>query len=327
MIKNVVLFNIIIAITIAFHIWLSAMARKRGKILQYDHYDLEQALNAVKAGESIRNAALKFNVPKSTLGDRISGRFDVIKPRHGRPPAIPVEIEEKIVKSVKMAAKLGVGLSRKSILLRTNVLCRRIKLETSYTNFKAGKDWWEGVKRRHPELSIRKPEKLSAVRARMLNPVVVNNYFEDLNQIVNGMQIGPAQVWNCDETGLNFEHSPVRVVAERGAAVVSKTSQKSSNLTIMACVNAAGKAMPPLIITKGKTVRSLHGFNTTDAPSNAVWSFQENGWINDEIGEKWFNTVFLKHCGPQRPQLLIFDGHSSQVNAVNCMSIHRMFLF
>jgi hypothetical protein len=69
MIKNVVLFIIIVAITIAFHIWLSAMARKRGKILQYDHYDLEQALNAVKAGESIRNAALKFNVPKSTLGD------------------------------------------------------------------------------------------------------------------------------------------------------------------------------------------------------------------------------------------------------------------
>ncbi|KAH3704669.1 hypothetical protein DPMN_079728 [Dreissena polymorpha] len=59
----------------------------------------------------------------------------------------------------------------------------------------------------------------------MLNPEVVNNYFDELKQIVNDMQIGSPEVRNCDETGLNFEDSLVRVVAERGSAVVSKTSQ------------------------------------------------------------------------------------------------------
>ena len=295
---------------------MSAMLRaplKRGKILQYNRQDLENAVKAVEAGDSIRQASVKYGIPRSTIGDRISGRFDIKEPVvHGRPPAIPFAVENKIVASVKMAAKMGVGLSRKQILTRTYILCKRIKMQTSYPNFKAGKDWWEGVKRRHPEITLRKPEKLSTVRARMLNPVVVENYFNDLERVISELGVSETEIWNCDETGLNFEHNPPRVVTERGAnSVVGKTSQKSSNLTIMACVNGGGSVMPPLVITKGKTVKSLHGFKTSDAPVGTVWSFQEKGWITDEIGEKWFDDVFLKHCGPKRPQLLIFDGHSS----------------
>lgn len=33
--------------------------------------------------------------------------------------------------------------------------------------------------------------------------------------------------------------------------------------------------------------------------------------MNDQIGERWFKGVFLKNCGPERPQLLMLDGHSS----------------
>ncbi|XP_060560427.1 uncharacterized protein LOC132720318 [Ruditapes philippinarum] len=79
----------------------------------------------------------------------------------------------------------------------------------------------------------------------------------------------------------------------------------------MACVNACGQQMPPMLIAKGKTKRSLHSFNTTASPSGTVWTYQKNGWITDEIGEQWFDELFLRNCGPERPQLLIIDGHSS----------------
>lgn len=79
----------------------------------------------------------------------------------------------------------------------------------------------------------------------------------------------------------------------------------------MACVNAAGNKMSPLFIVKGKTSRSLHGFNTLAAPQGTRWHYQANGWMNDEIGERWFEDVFLMECGKERPQLLILDGHSS----------------
>jgi hypothetical protein len=45
--------------------------------------------------------------------------------------------------------------------------------------------------------------------------------------------------------------------------------------------------------------------------AGTVFAFQENGWMTEELGEKWFRDVFLKQCGPERPQLLLLDGHSS----------------
>ncbi|XP_053388463.1 uncharacterized protein LOC128551593 [Mercenaria mercenaria] len=120
----------------------------------------------------------------------------------------------------------------------------------------------------------------------------------------------PNRIWNCDETSFNMEHTPVKVYADKGEkSVVSKA--QSSNLTVMACASAGGDCMPPMFITKGKTPRSVHGYRTEDAPEGSVWTYQKKGWISDEIGEQWFEQVFLKCCGPARPQLLLMDGHGS----------------
>lgn len=90
------------------------MEKKRGKILRYNQKDL---VNTVNPGKSIGQAAARFNVPRSTIGDRMSCRFNTDEPLfHGRQPAIPAEIENEIVAAVKMAAKLGVGLCRRHII-------------------------------------------------------------------------------------------------------------------------------------------------------------------------------------------------------------------
>ena len=212
-----------------------------------------------------------------------------------------------------MAARRGIGLTRKQVLLRTSVLCNRLEISSRYSNFKAGKDWWEGLKRRHPDVVIRKPEKLTSTRARMMNREVIFKYFNDLGTLIEGLNLEEKRhlIWNCDEMGKNFEHNPVKVVAAKGKSCVSRTTAKSANLTIMACVNGTGRRMPPTFVVKGKTSRSLHGFNTKGAPIGTRWYFQKNGWMDDSLGEKWFNDVFLEFCGSERPQLLILDGHSS----------------
>ena len=71
-----------------------------------------------------------------------------------------------------------------------------------------------------------------------------------------------------------------------------------------------------MFIVKGKNSRSLHGFNTTAAPVGTRWCWQKNGWMDDSIGERWFNEVFLQFWGSERPQLLILDGHSSHETLV-----------
>jgi hypothetical protein len=120
--------------------------KDRGKTMRYDPLDLKRAVDMVRTGElSIRKAAQTFAIPKSTIADRISGKHpdDV---GHGRPPSIPPDVENKIVQSVKVAAQQGMGITRKQLLLRTAVLCKKLKIKRDEKPFTPGKDWWEGVK-------------------------------------------------------------------------------------------------------------------------------------------------------------------------------------
>lgn len=142
---------------------------------------------------------------------------------------------------------------------------------------------------------------------------VVNDYFDALHKLLrgSGLEEVPECIWNCDETGIQFQHEPSWVVAARGQRSVSSPASQNRENTIMATINAAGTAMPPMVIVRGKTSRSLHSFATLDAPQDTVWSFQESGWITDTICLQWFQQVFLHFCGPQRPQILLLDSHRS----------------
>ena len=107
----------------------------------------------------------------------------------------------------------------------------------------------------------------------------------------------------------------MKVISEKGVRnVVGKTSENRTNITILACRNAAGKFIPPLVIVEGKTSASLHGYNTAVAPPNTKWSLSDNRWMNDKLGEMWFKDQFLQKCGTERPQLLILDGSHDHMN-------------
>ena len=61
----------------------------------------------------------------------------------------------------------------------------------------------------------------------MLNPVAVTNYFNDILDKLD-LKEKPNQIWNCDETGKNFEHQPVKVIAAKDEkSVVGRTSASS----------------------------------------------------------------------------------------------------
>lgn len=109
-------------------------------------------------------------------------------------------------------------MSRRQLLRRVGALCKKMKvLLPSTAGTFPGKDRFAGFKKRHPELSIRKAVKLSTTRARMVNPQVVKNYFDYLDNIFTSLDLRdkPPQIWSCDETGKQFEHDPVRVIVER----------------------------------------------------------------------------------------------------------------
>ena len=155
---------------------------------------------------------------------------------------------------------------------------------------------------------------MSSTRVRNLNKPIVYDYFKELEQSTKQLNLteSPGKVWNVDETNLSMKHCPLKKCSKKGVgSVPGLVSNSRESVTIVACINASGTSMPPMIIAKGKTEKSLNGFNRSEGPSSALWHYQSNAWIDEGGCLKWFNDIFLKHCGPARPRLLILDRHSS----------------
>lgn len=86
--------------------------------MNYTVEQQEECVREVQTGKlSIRKASEMYSIPKSTIGDRISGKYPIVV-THGRPQYIPKEEEDTIVQCVKTAAQCGVGLTVQQLILR-----------------------------------------------------------------------------------------------------------------------------------------------------------------------------------------------------------------
>ena len=74
--------------------------------------------------------------------------------------------------------------------------------------------WWAGFRVRHPELTLRKVDKLERSRAESLNPDVINLYFDLLNDVLEKNKLNNAlrQIYNCDETFVLLDGSREKAV-------------------------------------------------------------------------------------------------------------------
>ncbi|CAG2188941.1 unnamed protein product [Mytilus edulis] len=185
--------------------------------MKYGKENLENAIKSIKDGVySYRRASQVFGVPKTTIIDHVSGRIE-LNAKPGRKPVIPIEMENVVARKVVEAANKGFGITKKQLQMKISRLCKLQKIETPFKRGIPGDDWWRGFKSRHPEIALRKPEKLSTSRSRMLNRVVVTKYFEDLGKVITDNNLTAATIWNMDETGKQFEHNPTNVCARKGS--------------------------------------------------------------------------------------------------------------
>ena len=121
--------------------------------------------------------------------------------------------------------------------------------------------------------------------------MTTGNYFIDLADIFNKNDLlhKPQTIWNMDEKGVSMEHTPVKVVANKASRnTPGRVANSRLSNTIIACINAIGKSMLPMIIVKGKTEKSLRGFNVLEGPVGLKWTYQQNAWTEDILGVEWF---------------------------------------
>mgnify|MGYP000140301650 FL=1 len=191
-----------------------------------------------------------FGVPESTLRDRTLGLQPVPHATTGYvtnsgPSPMFSKIEEnQLFNLVSYISKIGYGYSRKEFThLATDFAISLKNKGDAEQPF--GNSWFNGYKARHPQLILTKPQKLSVVRAKATLAAVLQEYFTQLDLLLklikeNGVHERPECIWDMDETGLQMEHSPSKVVCLKGSQPVAITSSRGKTITIIAGGNAAG---------------------------------------------------------------------------------------
>ena len=120
----------------------------------------------------------------------------------------------------------------------------------------------------------------------------------------------PSRNFNCDESGFPLQVKKRKVMAEKGSKNVFQcTTPGHDQVTVMACFNANGQYMYPLIIFKGQRLRN-HGMANFD---EASFSTSSKGWMEKDNFLCFLQDLddFVTTKEIKRPIILYMDGHSS----------------
>ena len=118
------------------------------------------------------------------------------------------------------------------------------------------------------------------IRMDSVNKESINQYFNLLEETMLAHDIlkNPNQIYNMDETGMPLSPRTPNIVAKHGQKKVRyRTSGKKEQITIIACTNAAGQAIPPLVIFEGKYLN--HEWTIGEVPGTIYGMSDKDGQI------------------------------------------------
>ena len=225
--------------------------------------------------------------------------------RCGPASYLTTEEEEELANFLVCCAEIGYAHSLSQVLS----LVQRIVDSKGIKNM-VTRGWWQKFCERHRELCHRTAVPLSVARVMATDQNVLDHYFEMLTVALsdNGLLHRPAEIYNCDETGMQLGATGHKVVAKINSKPCSITSNDKAQVNVLSCVNTAGAALPPFVIFKRKMMNQE--LANGEVPGT-LYGVSENGWITQQLFKEWFHRHFLAFLPNIRPVLLLMDGHST----------------
>ena len=149
----------------------------------------------------VRRAALEYQVPRSTLSDRITGKV-CPGATPGPPKYLCEEEEEELVKWIAGCAEVGYAKSVREIRAVVGaVVSNKLGLDNPIV---VSHGWWDRFRQRHPHLVLRAGEGIAFKRLAAINKDTINHYYNLLEETMkdNNLLNAPHLIFNADETGM-----------------------------------------------------------------------------------------------------------------------------
>ena len=182
-----------------------------------------------------------YAIPRSTLHDHVSSRIK--NQKQGPQAYLSPSEEEELAKFLLKCAKMGYPHTCQQILGLVQHIVDNKGMSVVVT-----RGWWDRFRQRHPHLTLRTTVPLSYVRVIAQDEEVIASYFDLLENtlVQNNILDSPSKIYNCDETGMPLNPKPLKGVCQKGMKDPSHvTGNSKSQISILACTNAAGYALPP----------------------------------------------------------------------------------
>lgn len=281
------------------------------KYKDYSEEKLQQAVEAVRNGVSVRQASLEFGPSRATITKVLGG----VKPgKVGKPYVLSEEEQEKLAQCLSVAADWGFPLTTYDVrLVVKGFLDRSGRTLTIFKNNLPGRDFVLGFLARHKHvLSNKLCQNLKRSRA-MVDETIINEYFDELGTTLNGVK--PEHIVNYDETNITDDPGRKKVIVRRGSRHPERIidSTKSSTSVMFSCV-ADGTLLPPYIVYKAE---HLYSTWVENGPKGAVYNRSKSGWFNLDIFEDWFRTIvvpYFRKIDPSVTKAVIGDNLSSHIS-------------
>src|SRR6218665_3416651 len=146
---------------------------------------MASAIDEARSGRlGYRSASKKYGVPRSTLERRVKNKnkiaIEVTKSLGSKQRIFSDAMEADLMRYILRMRELYFGLTLMELRHMAYHIAEQNGIPNLFDSGKelAGYDWVRGFMRRHPNLSVRTPEAISAARARGFNRVNVGDFLD-----------------------------------------------------------------------------------------------------------------------------------------------------
>lgn len=267
--------------------------RKHTTVKMQDRLNI---LQRIDKGESVQSICREYNVGKSTIYDWRKNRKSI--------EDFCMQIETESVLSTRSTLKkpnnelvddaLWVwfmqerrrGTPINGPILKEKAVILHSKLGEK-GNFSASDGWLTRWKKRHGVHFLGVcGEKLSA------DQPAASDFSEKLKQIIERENLTPEQVYNIDETGLNYKLLPKKTFASSQEKSASGFKVNKERITVALCSNASGThKMPLFVIGKSAKPRAFKNINHSTLP--VYYRSQKSAWMDSYLFKEWFISQFV----------------------------------